>query len=171
MIRGQKSCRRIIYLVQFCFVFMYILLQYTYLFLRTKIIEKWQMDILSRLYSIVADSYFIIHCAYYNKCKKTQDYVVIFIKEFTELKKIYLFLFLFGYVTLCAMQQLMFSEVNLAQCITIRIFFKKSFFQLLVPQLLEFPCVSYCLTAREFDPVKIVYPFELEANPLSNFYP
>ena len=30
--------------------------------------------------------------------------------------------------------------------------------------------MSYCLTAREFDPVKIVYPFELEANPLSNFY-
>ena len=87
------------------------------------------MDILNRLYFIVADSYFIIHCAYYNKCKKTQDCVVIFIKEFTELKKIYLFLFLFGYVTLCAMQQLMFSEVNLAQCITIRIFFlKKSFF-------------------------------------------
>ena len=67
---------------------MYILLYLvTYLFLRTKVIEKWQMDILNRLYFIVADSYFIIHCAYYNKCKKTQDYVVIFIKEFTELKR------------------------------------------------------------------------------------
>ena len=41
---------------------MYILLS-NLLTLRTKIIEKWQMDIQSPSF-IAAHSYFIIHCAY-----------------------------------------------------------------------------------------------------------